>query len=323
VLTVICFSKDRPMQLEAYLESLCFYSGLPQTNLVVLYRETNDISYDSIQNKFSSVVWKRESNFYVDLYTAVESAEDYIMFGCDDVLFKGNFDVNEILELLETRQSVFGFSLRLGANLNFLPMLRPFKDFLIWDWKSAPAGNWNYPWEVSASVYKKSAVLGILDRFPGISNPNVFESAFAQVVHQEAKNWPPELACFSESKCVTLTINRVQNDFPNEFDSSRNTDQYELFRVYSAGKKLDWSVFYNKVFKDVHINADLFRLVDEVAVPAESNEKYLSTLQKTASHPRFLKTKFFIWWLANFAKESLRPFIPRAGLRAIKRILGR
>ena len=58
-------------------------------------------------------VWKKEEHFENDLKDAVAAAGDYIMFGCDDVVFTHMFRLREAAAYLDSHDNVFGFSMRL------------------------------------------------------------------------------------------------------------------------------------------------------------------------------------------------------------------
>ena len=116
MISVICFSKDRPMQLEAYIESIMHFGGLNAESITVLFAESAGISYDLIRSRFPGVRWVPEKHFQQDLMILIENAEKYVLFGCDDVVFKDYFDINKCIRTLNQNHEVFGFSLRLGAN---------------------------------------------------------------------------------------------------------------------------------------------------------------------------------------------------------------
>ena len=84
--SIIVFSKGRPMQLHAYLESLLLFSDARQEDITVLCCETEGIHYEKVMDRFAQVHWHIEKKFEDDLKQAVAEAGSYIMFGCDDVV---------------------------------------------------------------------------------------------------------------------------------------------------------------------------------------------------------------------------------------------
>ena len=67
MISVIVFSKGRPMQLHAYLESLLKFSDIKQEMITVLYCEMKDIRYDKVMNAFPQVHWIIEEKFEQNL----------------------------------------------------------------------------------------------------------------------------------------------------------------------------------------------------------------------------------------------------------------
>lgn len=119
--TIIVFSKDRPMQLHGYLESIIRASGCREEQIYVLYKEVLPIRYDKVIGFFPGVNWIPETDFDMQLREIVEKADDYIVFGCDDVVFTDQFDLLQMEKYLEEAEEVFGFSLRLGQNIKPTP----------------------------------------------------------------------------------------------------------------------------------------------------------------------------------------------------------
>jgi hypothetical protein len=158
-ISVIVFSKDRPLQLQAYLESLFYYSSIKEDAIYVLYQPTQSISYQELIRKNPNIHWVEETNFTADLITIINEAKDFILWGCDDVFFKSFFDLNICIKALSQDPKIFGFALRLGENIQPNVEMISRGDYLLCDWTKAPQGYWSYPWEVSASIYRKSDVM--------------------------------------------------------------------------------------------------------------------------------------------------------------------
>jgi len=69
--------------------------------------------------------------------------------------------------LFESNEETLGFSLRLGQNLDYcyslskeqsVPTHAVDGEIMLWNWTSAES-DWNYPLEVSSSIYKMSTIL--------------------------------------------------------------------------------------------------------------------------------------------------------------------
>ena len=125
-LTIICFSKDRPLQLRGYLDSImyrCLYPKMDETRqcpttLYVIYAASNEmyaVAYEQLFKNYIHVVPVLERNLKDDLSSVLKnSTSDYVMFGCDDVLFTGSVD--QRWRMVMQNELVFAFSFRLGRS---------------------------------------------------------------------------------------------------------------------------------------------------------------------------------------------------------------
>lgn len=207
--SIIVFSKDRPMQLHAYLESLFLFSNLRQEDVAVLFFLNPQISYARVIQEFPDVKWTKEENFHKDLLGLINASKNYIMFGCDDVVFTGDLNFGLAEDALRDNQDIFGFSFRLGANIKPIPENASFEDgYLKWSWLLAKQPHYNYPWELDCTLYRKLDVLEMLNQHQGgIKSPNYFEGDFA--VNPQKYIHRSNLACASgNSRAIVITVDR-------------------------------------------------------------------------------------------------------------------
>ena len=166
------------MQLHAYLESLIWLSDCEEEQIYVLYREEMPIQYDKVKSYFPHIHWIAETCFSQQLQEIVNKSEEYIMFGCDDVLFVDRFCFKEMEAYLSNHDEVLGFSLRLGRNIHPLPKGIVHEDsFFTWNW-TENSGHYGYPWELDCTLYRRKDILEVF-REAGIENlktPNYLES---------------------------------------------------------------------------------------------------------------------------------------------------
>lgn len=295
MISVICFSKDRPLQLHAYLESLMHYSGLQQDAITVLYKVVSPITYNAVIDSFPNVHWVSETSFAQDLLSILSAADDLVLWGCDDVVFKSQFDIGLCIKAFDDPK-LFGFTLRQGGNLaGFNEWLTEFVSYengvLVWDRVKLAT----YPWEVSASIYRKSDILDLLDmriemdqyacdevwkalwyiykpgdRLPAIAlitGPNMLEWV---PFYWHGKSWAKcadrsYMACFAFSKSVSFSVNRVQEVAPNSYDCV-HTEPEELYWAYTVeGKRLDWRALGGWANEHTHKGAERFALVGGLA----------------------------------------------------------
>ncbi len=66
MLSCLCFSKDRPLQLEAYIESFRWSMGT-EVKLSILYTCENKVfekAYQTLKKRYSLVSWIVDTAFY-------------------------------------------------------------------------------------------------------------------------------------------------------------------------------------------------------------------------------------------------------------------
>lgn len=281
--SVIVFSKDRPMQLHGYLESLIWASGCSEEQIFVLYREVLPISYDKVKSYFPNVHWIAEVNFGQQLQTIIDASDEYIMFGCDDVLFMDTFDLQEMQAYLADHDDVVGFSLRLGANITPLPK-KTQKDgkYFTWRWTQA-TGHYGYPWELDCTLYRKKDVQGIARKMglENVKSPNYFE-AIPEEKPEEYISRDRLAAYYERSKAIVITVNRVQETHLNKVDDSKITDVLSLFIKYHYEDRfLDLENLRKKTYTKVHVGSEYFQLTasDVVENRAVDNKKWRNLFQ--------------------------------------------
>ncbi|MER8603907.1 hypothetical protein NKH45_23285 [Mesorhizobium sp. M1156] len=318
MLSVICFSKDRPLQLEAYIESLMYFGGIKPEYVTVLVACSPGISYQRLVERFPKINWVHETAFRQDLLDALSACEDYVLLGCDDVVFKDFFDVNDCIRALQMRQDVFGFSLRLGTNLNFIPAVLSEDGIFLWDWQKAKGDYWRYPWEVSASIYRRDFIRRYLEARADVTNPNRFEAFLAKQISDLEAEIPPKLACFPSSCCVTITVNRVQDEYPNEFDESKDTGAETLYREHMNGLKQNWFKLARWSNDSVHVGAEHFELVQQVDVTTVAYTAGPDRKAAARSRRFSLALKILWWRAAAVLWEEGRKRLPRSWLQFLK-----
>ena len=260
--SVIVFSKDRPMQLHAYIESLLHFSDISQSNITVLYRKTPDIDYSRVIREFPTVKFIEEENFRTDLDTEINRAQDHIMFGCDDVVFTNHFNVGFAEEVLDVNEQIFGFSFRLGLNIAPFPSdVINHDEFVEWNWSKVSEDHYNYPWELCATLYRKTDVIEILSLLDTkVINPNYLEGNVATEPLKYIKR--ANFCCLKQKgNAIAITVNRVQDTHCNPVDSSMPTDIHSLNKYYNDGwNKLNFQKISSLETTSVHVGSDFFIL---------------------------------------------------------------
>jgi len=166
----IVFTKNRPLQLEGYLESLYknFKKELIQT--YILYKpELFDNEYQQVFAKYSNCIVIKEADFFSDFLEIINAIDTkYILFGVDDVVYFDSVDFGIINETFNKfSDDIFGFSLRFSeqnVKKNDLISTTEIADQMIYsiDWRQGRTPTMRYPFELCATIYRTEWVKKIL-----------------------------------------------------------------------------------------------------------------------------------------------------------------
>jgi hypothetical protein len=256
----IIFSKDRPLQLYALLESYFIYCKNPMS-LIILYKaseENYEKAYNEIKDLFKNqkITFRKEISFKSDLIHLLETTSSkFIFFLVDDIIFTKHFVFDDFISLKDNNKYIL--SLRLGENLNYcytkqskqpLPSFNKKKNFLVWKWRKEKL-DWNYVFSVDGNIYNKDEIL-IIAKMINFRAPNSFEAGINtfRFILRRKKG-----ICYQESKLVNVCLNKVQNEIKN---ISGNISTNELLQYWNEGKKIDINYFNNMMNNSAHIQID-------------------------------------------------------------------
>ncbi len=167
----IVFTKNRPLQLDAYMESLYKYFPADLVKTYIIYKEELfSEQYNMLFRKYNKCVVIRESDFYSDFMNVLNQVNTkYILFGIDDVVFYDsvNFDlINKTFD--EQGDNIFGFTLRfspesLKGSGDVIENISSTgeKVFRI-NWKEGKTAHTRYPFELCCTFYKTELVKRII-----------------------------------------------------------------------------------------------------------------------------------------------------------------
>lgn len=168
----IVFTKNRPLQLDAYLESLYrhFSSKIIQT--YILYKvELFEEEYDKLFDKYAACQVIKESDFHSDFLKILNGiGTKYIMFGIDDVVFFSSVDFKVIDETFNMySEGIFGFSLRFGIE-NMRYGDDPIGETVVAEqnvyslnWTQGRTPATRYPFELCATIYPTALVKRVIN----------------------------------------------------------------------------------------------------------------------------------------------------------------
>jgi len=171
IITNIVFSRNRPLQLEAYLTSLYRHFPKEIIQTYIVYKpDLFDEQYAELFCRFGGCIVIREHDFHDDFMGLIgQLYTKYILFGTDDVVYfdAANFGViDKVFD--QFRKEIFGFSLRLGLT-NLQQERSQISQIKVngasvyrLNWKGATSKNGKYPFELNSTVYKTDLVKEVL-----------------------------------------------------------------------------------------------------------------------------------------------------------------
>lgn len=262
---VVVFTRNRPMQLRAYIESLLFCSGLDPSQIIVFAHDTTD--YASIISDFPSIRWWTENgeNFgkrLRDLYAELNPL-GYTLFGCDDVVYIRQFVPQNVVSIMQRYgDGILGFVLRVGTSNKEYGAPQSGLH-LCWKWFTLYGhGEWGYPFELMASVYRNSLIKEILDTGQLLRNPNDLEAFGSTYVGKSSKYQKTLLAMFNTpSYAVAQDVNRVQTLYPNKVAGGKEHDSAHLIELEKQGKRLDWTNLFGITPDSPFVGKEYWKIV--------------------------------------------------------------
>lgn len=263
----IVFSKDRAMQLHAFLTS--FYEKItPSITAHVLYHTSNDDhqqAYDDLQQLHSGlpVRFHRQTDnksFRNDLIALLKAfQESKIIFFVDDIVVTEKIDLNDLLRFDPDK---FVPSLRMGLNIkkNYtsnkpqpLPDLKngpsSDSDKIVWLWREGIL-DWGYPLSVDGHIFSRHELLSII-KLIHFSAPNTLEDAL--------QTFNPLFTdrlgvAYAKSKIMNIPCNKVQEENKNIYGTIH---QDSLLRKWHDGLAIDLTNIYGYNNTSPHEEIDI------------------------------------------------------------------
>ena len=167
----IVFTKNRPLQLHAYIESLYRYLPCELIRTYIIYKpELFGEEYEQLFRRFPECIVVREQDFHSDFLRVLDKVQsEYILFGIDDVIYFDSIDFDVIDKTFaEHEQDIFGFTLRFspeslnaGGDVVTSLSIGEQQVYRI-NWKQGRTPNSRYPFELCATIYRTSLVKRII-----------------------------------------------------------------------------------------------------------------------------------------------------------------
>ena len=261
---IVVFSKDRPLQLYALLESMERNMSGNKT-VAVLYHAAQDQyekGYAELKQRFPMVIWYPQSrnnpraDFKTTLLTICEKHPSrYLMFAVDDMVVTLPVNCADMARDVE-KTGAYGLYLRLGDHVDTcymarmysgLPALRPYGDTgYLWRFDSGK-GDWCYPHTTDMTLYRMADVLPALKNMNYYS-PNTLEAQWSGYRVPFARDG----LCYKTACVVNIPLNLVQKDFKNNRSLALYSPE-QLHEYFVAGKKIDIEPLLGARRTTVHI----------------------------------------------------------------------
>lgn len=253
-LACVVFSKDRAMQLHAFLTS--FYEKIkPSITTHVLYHtssQDHQQSYEELQTLCQGlpVQFHRQKNsdsFRKDLISLLNNFhESKIVFFVDDIVVTEKINLNDLLKFDPNK---FVPSLRMGLNIKknyttnsqqplpaFQSGINTDSDKIVWRWQEGVL-DWGYPLSVDGHIFSRQEILSML-KLIRFSAPNTLEDAL--------QNFKPLFAnrfglAYLKSKIMNIPCNKVQEENKNFHG---NIHQDLLLEKWQDGFAIDLQEVY-------------------------------------------------------------------------------
>jgi hypothetical protein len=168
--TNIVFTKNRPLQLEAYLRSMYQHFPAELMQTYVIYKKSDDgefaNEYQAVFSNFKDLQVVDEKDFNSDLMGVINEVQTkYILFGIDDVVFFDSVDFGLIDKIFDQAgDDIFGFTLRFGEEIrlngkdNIIDEQVGTSTVYKFDWTQGKTSHTRYPFELCCTFYRTDLV---------------------------------------------------------------------------------------------------------------------------------------------------------------------
>ncbi len=258
---IIVFSKDRPLQLLALLESYYRLIKKDYDPLAILWAASSPEyveGYFEIARRFNNIPFFDQnpdpSKFKeILLGTLSDSNFDRVLFLVDDMVFTRQFSLHDFDKF---KMSEYVPCLDLGKNVTYcyvsdrqlrIPSLVEEGAFIEWKWSDGEYSVWNLPTRASSNIYDRQELKELLEPL-SFSSPNTMEVAMAS--EGISKFSSRKGIAYATSCLLSLPFNVVQTDHP----ANRHGELTKEFflKEWKNGMKLDTRSLENIQVNSTH-----------------------------------------------------------------------
>jgi hypothetical protein len=237
----LIFSKNRAMQLDAFLRSIEAFAPY-DGHVVVIYRATTpafEEGYRQVKLGPNVTLTPESDSFKRDVSQAIDPSIALTVFHTDDDLF-----FRRPLGGPLVTESFAAFSLRLGLNTTYCyPLRRPQElssyyrrgSLIAWNWTHADV-DFSYPMSLDGHIFSTATISRIVSRCH-FHNPNTLEEA----LHLKRYLVPHGMLSFVENCLVSVPANVVSDTHSNRSGKNSEVSVEALNRRFLAGERIDRS----------------------------------------------------------------------------------
>ncbi len=241
MINLIIFSKNRPMQLQATLDSIELYTKGFFNNIDIVYLATDDKyrhGYDVLKEKKPYVNFIAETDFEKDIKSCFKM--DFTCMAADDDIIFTEF--NKGLFRVFNNPEICCFSLRLGKNINYCYSndkpneLKNYKEdgeFMYWDWRDEEL-DFAYPLSVVSHIFRTEFIKRLTDKI-SFKDTNTYEAGLQAFIQECA----PKIASHKNSRIIGVPANSVNDSWTNRNGLKYAYSTEELIDMYMDGKIID------------------------------------------------------------------------------------
>jgi len=246
-MTRIVFSKDRALQLHAFLRSYQDHVS-PHARMTVLYKASTLRHQAAYVEMFRAFPWaqpfRQSASFKADLLELLPADGPAILFADDHLFVRHWIEEEQPINLHLGLNLTWCYTLNRAQPLPSYELVEP--DKVSWLWAYGQ-GDWNYPLCPCGHVFcleEWRPLIAACD----FTSPNTLEMALQK--YRELSLLRHGL-CYRQSKLVLLPWNRVQDECPNRIAANLpHPDQ--LVAQWEAGYQINVSALYGVQNESLH-----------------------------------------------------------------------
>ncbi|MGF1451741.1 MAG: hypothetical protein ACFB21_06670 [Opitutales bacterium] len=257
--SILVFTKDRPLQLEALLRSMAQHvRGVEHAFVNVLWKASSEAyasGYRELQREYPGITFMQENQFRDDLiYLLRQSQTAAVVFLVDDLLFVNSFDL-DWLSSVDLRYQVP--SIRLDSKITYSqpgahpappPPLQPSakQPWLRFSWTRS-VGPWAMPLSVDGNVFCRDEML-LLASHTAYRAPNSFEAALGPYRFWFKRR---QGLCLPQRAIQNFALNRVQDE--NLSFACGDCGPEVLQQCWNKGERLDVEAMTQRSAASTHL----------------------------------------------------------------------